>query len=220
MSTPAASLTPQALCRRILAALRHRMQADHESTYLQMLLTYFIDLNPTVEEFGARLARYVADGRPGIADAARILQDASRRSAPDASPPLPPLSETLRTLGALVDEAGAAVATIEITDHGAHVCFFGALGERTLSPLEVQQEGSTRVALRGQVAAAASVRYEVLLRTVGRRLESEYAPAYRLLVTPELIGVHSSTGHYAGFPRAELIAEQPATRRQRRAEKA
>jgi len=218
MSTPSAeALPPQALCRRILTALRHRMRADHESTYLQMLLTYVIDLNPTNEEFGALLARYVADGRPGIAEAARILQETRRRSAPEASPPLPPLPETLRTLGALLDEAGAAVATIEITDQGAHVCVFGKLDERTLSPLEVQQESSTRVALRGQVAAAAAVRYEVLLRSVGTRLEREYAPAYRLLVTPELIGVHCSTGHYAGFPREELIAQQQATKRPRRA---
>ena len=221
MSIPSdASLTPQALCRRILDALRHRLRADHESTYLEMLLTYVIDLDPTADEFDVLLARYVADGRLGIADAARILQEARRRSAPDSPPPLPPLSETLRTLGALVDEIGAPVATIELTDHGAQVCYFGEVERRTLSPLEVQQESSTRAALRGQVAATGPVRYEVLLRTLGTLLEREYAPSYRLLVTPELIGVHTGTGHYAGFQREELMAHQQPTRRQRRSGKA
>jgi hypothetical protein len=216
LSAPStASLTPQAFCRRILTALRQRMRADHESSYLQMLLTYFIDLDPSAEEFDALLARYVADGRPGIAEAALILQDARRRSLPDAPPPLPPLSETLRTVGAVLDEAGAQVATIELSDHGVLLRLFKEAEERTLSPLQVHQESSARTALRGQVSADASVRYEALLRMVGILLDREYAPAYRLFVTPQLIGVHSSTGHYAAFPR-ETLVEQQAQKQYRR----
>src|SRR5438067_731219 len=80
ISTPSSeALAPQAFCRRILTALRQRMQPDHESSYLEMLLTYFIDLNPTPEDFSVRLAHYVADGRPGIGEAAATLQEASRR---------------------------------------------------------------------------------------------------------------------------------------------
>jgi hypothetical protein len=220
LSTPAdASLTPQAFCRRILTALRQRMRADHESSYLQMLLTYFIDLDPPAEEFDAPLARYIADGRPGIAEAAQILRDAHRRSAPDVPPPLPPLSETLRTLGAVLDEAGAQVATIELSDRGVQLRLCREPEERTLSPLQVHQESAARGALRGQVTADAPVRYEALLRTVGTLLEREYAPGYRLFVTPELIGVHGSTGHYAAFPRETLVVRQ-AEKQQRRAHRA
>src|SRR4051812_41109495 len=191
------------------------MQPDHESSYLEMLLTYFIDLNPTPEEFSVRLARYVADGRPGIADAAATLQEASRRSAPDATLPIPPLSETLRVLGALVDEAGADAAILEITEDVVQLRLFGELSQRTLTPLELQQESHARTVLRGQVPTddpSASSRYETLLRTVGTLLDKEYAPSYRIVAMPGLIGVHSGTGHYVAYSVAELLARQKASR--------
>jgi hypothetical protein len=216
VTTPAsAALTPQAFCRRILTALRQRMQPDHDSSYLEMLLTYFIDVNPSPEDFQVRLARYVTDGRPGIAEAAATVQAASRRSAPDAPLPLPPLAETLRVLGALVDEAGAEAALLEITADGVQLRMFGELSQRTLRPHEVHQESAARTVLRGRVPAddpAAAHRYEALLRTVGTLLDKEYAPSYRIMVMPGLIGVHSGTGHYVAYPLADLLAQQKAAR--------
>jgi hypothetical protein len=199
----------------MLTALRQRMQPDHESSYLEMLLTYFIDVNPTPEAFQVRLARYVADGHPGIAEAAATVQAASRRRARDATPPLPPLAETLRVLGALVDEAGAESALLEITAAGVQLRVFGELSQRTLQPLEVHQESAARTVLRGRVLAddpTAASRYELLLRTVGTLLDKEYAPSYRIVVMPGLIGVHSGTGHYTAYPLAELLAQQQAAR--------
>jgi len=174
----------------MLTALRQRMQPDHDSSYLEMLLTYFIDVNPSPENFQLRLARYVADGRPGIAEAAVTVQAASRRSARDAPPPLPPLAETLRVLGALVDEAGAEAALLEITADGVELRVFGELSQRTLRPHEVHQESAARTVLRGRILSddpGAASRYELLLRTVGTLLDKEYAPSYRIAVMPRLL---------------------------------
>src|SRR4051812_49945804 len=71
---PDAALTPRSLCRRILTAVRQRLHPDRELSYLEMVLTYFIDLDPSPERFARQLDEYVADARPGIADAAATLR--------------------------------------------------------------------------------------------------------------------------------------------------
>src|SRR5262245_4576728 len=68
------TLTPQAWCRRVLAALHERSEPGSNVGDLPMLLAYFCELDPSPELFGDLLARCAADTRPGVADAARVLR--------------------------------------------------------------------------------------------------------------------------------------------------
>jgi hypothetical protein len=71
---------------------------------LAMLLAYFIELDPSPEQFGELLARCANDPRPGVADSARVLQRSWENGLTGADAlPLPPLAEVLRTMGAVLD---------------------------------------------------------------------------------------------------------------------
>jgi len=50
-----------------------------------MLLTAFVELDPTAKEFSKRLAQYSTDRRPQIADAAASLLQAWLRASGSAS---------------------------------------------------------------------------------------------------------------------------------------
>ncbi len=173
-----------------------------------MLLTYFIDLDPSPGEFHQRLRRYVADARPGIADAAATIQAAWARALAAPQSPALPLSEVLRTLGALVDQEQAEMATLEVRPGEVTVRVLGRAGERRLRTQELQQESAARQALRGQVPVGprAAPCFEPLLRILGRDLEREAAQDYTIVVTPDIIGVEGSAGYYALFPVGALEA--------------
>src|SRR5207302_1300746 len=55
---PTPPLAPQAWCRRVLTSLNQRQVAEREAGYLEMLLTYFIERDPTAEAFTGMLAGY------------------------------------------------------------------------------------------------------------------------------------------------------------------
>jgi hypothetical protein len=123
MSTPPpAPLTPLAWCRRVLAALGHRQAHGRSTSELEMLLSYFVERDPSPEAFAHLLGQYVTSSRPGVAEAA-VLDRAWQRSAgATAVTPPPSREETLRTLGArlalvgddaLLTGAGSRASAIE-----------------------------------------------------------------------------------------------------------
>src|SRR5438128_1543046 len=82
-----ASVEPIEWCQRVLATLRQRRKDDRETGHLEMLLTSFMEMQPPSHTFGALLARYAGDSRPGIAAAATNLQRAWERANQGAVPP-------------------------------------------------------------------------------------------------------------------------------------
>jgi len=220
---PPPQLTPQAWCRRILTSLSQREVQRREAGNLEMLLSYFIQLDPTAEAFDELLAQYVADARPGIAEAAALLQSSWLRGRTAARAPAPapfPLQESLRTLGALIDESGARIVYLAVEPHRAQVQTFG--GEPTrlaFTHAELMQEIAARQALRGQVPPVDPLSTELCetrLRAVGAELDRESPQSIELVVTPRSVVVEGSEGYHRVFTVDELagLLQAGASRRQ------
>ena len=206
----AAILTPQAWCRRILTSLTQRKVQSREAGYLEMLLAFFIELNPPAEAFTDLLAQYGSDERPGIAETAAMLQRAWQR-ARAGEPVAPPLSlqEALRTLGALLDESGERTGYIVVGPDGARLQTFGTASQRKLGPIALRQEIAARTALRGQVPLNDPPpydRHETRLRGVGAALDEQLPQAYELFVLPWAVVVDGSAGYRHVFTHEELLA--------------
>jgi len=217
---PSPPLTPQAWCRRVLTSLNQRQVAGREAGYLEMLLTYFIERDPSSESFTTLLAQFASDPRPGIAEAAGLLQRSWLRGRTgSAAPPFPPLPEALRTIGGLLDDGDVRFAHVAITAQGVRVLTFGdgEPSQRTIDLAELQQEIAERTALRGQVPAAPSTRRETLLRAVGTVLEEEPAQDYDIVVMPRVVVVEGTVEYYRVFSTDEL-AELAAAAVERRGE--
>jgi hypothetical protein len=119
---------PEAWCRRILTSLARRKLQDRTAGHLEMLLTFFIEMNPPADAFGALLARHAESGRAGLSEAAGVLQRAWQGGHDTAGGLLlPPLQETLRTLGARIDDTGARAAYLTLSPDNAHLQPIGAL---------------------------------------------------------------------------------------------
>jgi hypothetical protein len=204
------ALNPCAWCRRALATLTQRRLPGQDAAYLSLLLTCFIELDPSPDTFADLLARYAADRRPGIAEAARIIERSWRREyRGGAATRRPPLQETLRTLGSLLDEAGAQIACVAVDPRQTRVETFGEVRLRHLGASELQREIAGRVALRGHAPPAdpaAPTRFETLLRAVGAMLDAEPDQAYKLLVTTETVVVDSGDGAALVFTAPQLSA--------------
>jgi hypothetical protein len=204
------ALNPCAWCRRALGALTQRRHPGQDAAYLSLLLTCFIELDPSPETFADLLARYAADPRPGIAEAARVIERSWRREYRGVAPSRrPPLQETLRTLGGLLDEAGAQIACVAVEAQQTRVETFGEVRQRSLGASELQREIAGRVARRGQVPPAdptAPTRFETLLRAVGAMLDAEPDQAYKLLVTTQQVVVDSGDGGAQVFTAPQLSA--------------
>jgi hypothetical protein len=137
-----------------------------------------------------------------VAEAAWVLQRWWLRGdwALEA-PPAPPLAETLRALGARLDEAAPEAAYVAVTGDGARLQTFGEGEAQALGLAELWHEIAARTAPRGQLGAAdlaAPERYETRPRAVGTELDRQPAQGYRLLVTRHSIVVEGSAGYY-GF---------------------
>jgi hypothetical protein len=198
-----ALLTPREWCGRVLTALLQRKAAGQDTAYLEMMLTYFVEIDPPHEEFGELLARFITG--PGVVGAADLLQHSWLRGEETAEPP--PLPETLRTLGGLLDDFQTRLARLAIAPDSTLVQPLLPANELTLGPVELQQEVSARLALRGQVAAedpATSDRYEPLLRAVGVALAAEPPQTYEVIVTPRVVVVEGSAGYFGVFTRDQL----------------
>jgi hypothetical protein len=167
-------------------------------------------MRPPAHTFAALLARYVADSRPGIAGAAIALQRAWARANQGAEPPLLSFEDLLRTLGSLLDEAGARAAYLSVGPAGATLQGCGPTPcQRTLGPLELHQENAGRSALRSQVLPtdqAAPERFEGRLRVVGAMLETQPVQVYEIVVGPHLIEVEGEDGYCHVFTAEEITA--------------
>src|SRR5688572_22989217 len=183
----ATPFSPRAWCRRTLTSLSQRRPPGMDAAYVSLLLTCFIELDPSPETFGELLAQYAADRRPGIAEAARILQRAWQREyRAAASAPPPPLQETLRTLGGLLDQAGAQIAQVAVDAKSARLETYSEVRQPQLGTRDLQREIAGRVALRGRgprLDPTAPTRFETLLRAVGAILDVDPDSSYRLVVT-------------------------------------
>jgi hypothetical protein len=202
------ALTSQTWCSRILATLNRRKADSPGARSLKMLLTYLIELNPAAQAFDALLAQSVADPRPSIAEAARVLQEAWLQASVDVSAAPPPsLQETLRTLGALLDEPGARGAYLVLAPNWVQLHTFGAHSTLQLGPLQLRQEIAARAALRGMLPPTDPSdpgRYETWLRIVGAALDQQPPQAYELVLTPRTVEVESTAGYNRLFTTADL----------------
>ena len=200
MSNPdQGALSPQAWCRRILASLWQRKVEGPEAGDLEMLLTYFIELDPSAPVFTDLLARYASDSRAGIADGAALLQRSWLRGRSVAArEPMPPLAESLRAVGSSLDSALARAAYILTERDSIQVQTFGDLTQLTLGTQELPHEIAARSALRGQAAPAGPTgtdRYETRLRAVGNVLDEEPAQSFAIIVTRRRLVVEGSEGY-------------------------
>jgi CheY-like chemotaxis protein len=192
---PQAAESPATWCRRLLDGLREQPRQGPEIASLEMLISSCIELDPTPEAFAELLARHVASGRPSIAEAARVLQRAwwrDQASAGAADPP--PLQETLRTLGGLLDQSGAQMARVALTPGSAEMSAYSEVRQQRLGQRELRQAIGARKARRGEGPRrdpTEPTRYETLLRAVGLLLDNEPDRNYDLVVTPRKVVVDS-----------------------------
>ena len=200
----AGGVSPKAWCRRLLTLLGQQEAHGPDVAYLQMLLTTCIQLDPTPDALGTWLGGHVASARPGVADAAALLRRAWQRD--QASGTAPPLSEQLRTLGGLLDEVGAEVASFAVAEGQAQVHTFQETHGQTLEPEQLRRESALRAALRGRGPrlSPAGPRYEPLLRVLGTVLEAEPPQTYEVLVTPRAIVVDGETSGFQVFTLDQL----------------
>jgi hypothetical protein len=175
---------------------------------LEMLLTFFIELNPSVPVFTDLLARYAVDPRPGMAEAAGILQRSWLRGrAASTTEPMPPLAEVLRTVGALLDEGSTRAAYIVTAPDCVQVQTFGDLSQLRLGPREFQQEIAARAALRGQAdtgQAEPIERYEARLRAVGSVLDEQPPQSFAVVTTRRSAVVEGTEGYYRIFTNDDI----------------
>jgi hypothetical protein len=210
---------PAAWCRRILATLCERAAEGEEAAYLQLLLTCLIDLDPPADEFDGLLARYRRDHRPGIAEAAAVLQDAwQRATAPEAEAPEISLAERLRIAGALLDQARARAAVVQVSPERLRIDLYGG-GRYSLGPLELRHELAGRTVLRGRVVGddpRTLQRHEVRLRVIGFALMDIPSQAYEVFVTPRAVVVEGAAGYFQVFTEERLarLAEAAMAQRQ------
>jgi len=173
-----------------------------------MLVTYLIELDPSMAVFTDLLARYASDSRAGIAEAAGLLQRSWLRGRTGAvREPMPPLAESLRAIGGGLDEALVRAAYVVTEPDTIQVQTFGDLTHIMLGPQELNQEIAARTALRGQVAATdptSTERYETRLRGVGSVLDGEPAQSFAIIVTRRTVVVEGSEGYYNVFSNEDL----------------
>ncbi|HLH27235.1 MAG TPA: hypothetical protein VK066_32345 [Chloroflexota bacterium] len=202
----------------MLRALHERAAPSTNVGDLPMLLAYFVELDPSPELFADLLGRCAADPRPGVADAARVLQRAWQRGLQGAEVlPQPPLAEVLRTLGALLDAANARGAYLVVAPDAVRVQTFGDQGIVDLGATELRQEIAAHTALRGQLPPAAepTVRHASRLRAIGLALDAEPSQTYELAVMPRAVLVEGSAGYCRVFTADDLAALLAAATRRR-----
>jgi hypothetical protein len=204
------ALSPKDWCERILTSLARRLAQGAGVPYLNMVLTYFVELNPSADAFADLLKEATADPRPRMAEAARVLQRAWEQGYVEGATASPPtVQETLRTLGGLIDEAAARGAYLGLTRGRAQLQVFGETWRLELAGRELSQHVAARTVLRGQgptADPAAADRFETRLRLIGADLEALPLQWYELVATPRLIVVEGSAGYYHEYSLKEIAA--------------
>ena len=199
-ATPDAPLSPQTWCQRVLASLSHRRLQAQKTQELELLLSYLITLDPTPAAFADLLAEHAADSRQLHAEVAQGLEQAwLRAQIADVPVPAPPLQETLRTLGGILDDYDTQAGFVSVVGGSSQLQPFGEWQPRALDPPALLHEIAARTALRGQLVRpnpADPNRYETRLRAVGAHLDAEPPQTYQFLVSRQTIVIEGSRGYY------------------------
>jgi hypothetical protein len=184
----------------VLASLNHRRLQAQKTQELELLLSYLITLDPTPAAFADLLAEHAADPRQVHAQVAQRLEQAWLRAQIAEVPlPAPPLQETLRTLGGILDDHDTQAGFISVVGGSSQLQPFGEWQPRALDALALLHEIAARTALRGQLVRpnpADPNRYETRLRAVGAQLDVERPQSYQVLVSRQTIVVEGSHGYY------------------------
>jgi hypothetical protein len=205
------ALTPQEWCRAVLQALNYRAAESHDARHVQIMLSYFIERDPSSEAFEELLARFIMDWRADIAQAARLLDTCWAAGKMPAGTASLPYREALRTLGGLVDEASAQAAYLQVGVDGAELRAPRAMEPLRLGAPALRQQVAARLALRGQVPwtdSTALASHEARLRALGVLLDQAPAPdgAYRIMATPRTVIVLEPDGTCQEFGEEPLAS--------------
>ncbi|HLH23172.1 MAG TPA: hypothetical protein VK066_11655 [Chloroflexota bacterium] len=119
----------------------------------------------------------------------------ARRASPRDRPSY---QEMLRTVGALLDQAGSNLALVDIYPARVRVMATGPFGEQVLSIRYLSDCIAVQRELRGRTPArdpADLNRLSPVLRAVGAELDRQAQPSYRLAVTKGAVVIQGSRGY-------------------------
>lgn len=140
------------------------------------------------------------DGNDKVRD---LLVERQRRRAAPAAHPLvlrerPTYQEMLRTVGALLDQAGSQLALLDIRPSRVHVVATGPFGEQVLSIRYLSDCIAVQRELRGRVPPRDPTdlnRLSAVLRAVGAELDRQQQPRYRLAATKGAVIIEGTKGY-------------------------
>ena len=110
----------------------------------------------------------------------------------------PSYQEMLRTVGAILDEAGSNLALIHVSPRHVRVLAVGPYGEHVLSIRYLAHCIDVQRQLRGQLPPRDPVdltRLAPVLRAVGAELDRQQQPRYDLAVTQGAVIIEGSRGY-------------------------
>jgi len=196
--TSVSSISPQAWCRDVLAAVSRSQVRGPEAGAMELLLTYFIQCDPTDAEFGERLVAF-SSARPGVAGAAQLLAQAWRRRRSATPGRGLSLRDTLGAVGNLLDDYQAQAACVSVAGDRVQLQAFGRSGPLQLGTAELTHALAVRPARGGMgpsVPPGAAARYTDRLRRVGDELDRQPAQTYQLLLTRQTIVIEGAAGYH------------------------
>jgi hypothetical protein len=104
----------------------------------------------------------------------------------------------LRTVGALLDQAGSDLALVDVSRARVRVLAVGPFGEQEFSMRYLQRYIAVQRQLRGRVPPRDPTdihRLSPVLRAVGAELDRQQQPRYRLAVTRGAVVIEGSRGY-------------------------
>jgi hypothetical protein len=134
----------------------------------------------------------------------RDLQAERQVRRPEAKAPQamlrdrPTFEEMLRTVGALLDQAGSSLALVDIHPTRVRVLATGPFGEQVLSIRYLADCIAVQRELRGRTPPRDPTdlsRLSPVLRAVGAELDRQAQPRYRLAVTKGAVVIEGSKGY-------------------------
>jgi hypothetical protein len=179
---------------------------------MELLLTYFIQCDPTHAEFGERLVA-LSSARPGVAGAAKLLEQAWRRRSSATPRRGRSLRDALGAVGSLLDDYRTQAACVSVAGDRVQLQAFGRSGPIQLGTAELKHALAGRPAHGGMGPSGppgAAARYADRLRRVGDELDRQPAQPYQLLLTRQTIVIEGAAGyHRVCAPAAPGESDQP-----------
>ncbi len=133
-----------------------------------------------------------------LRDLAAARRARTRDGAGAAAPSRPSYQEMLRTVGALLDQAGSNLALVDIHPARVRVLATGPFGEQVLSIRYLSDCIAVQRELRGRTPPRDPTdlnRLSPVLRAVGAELDWQAQPRYRLAVTQGAVVIEGSRGY-------------------------